>query len=92
MVNLGSPEQPDYRLIIQSTALSDITIQLNDGANNSGTDLMSSLTTGGNASYTVNGQPPGGISSDSKTVTIAPGLNVTLQSAGTSNVTVRAKH
>jgi flagellar hook-associated protein 2 len=88
VVNLGSPEQPDYRLVIQSTALSDIAVQLNDGANNSGTDLMSSLTTGGNASYTVDGQPPGGISSDSKTVTIAPGVNVTLQSAGTSTVTV----
>jgi flagellar hook-associated protein 2 len=88
VVNLGSPETPDYRVIIQSTALNNINVQLNDGANNSGTDLLSSLTTGGPASYTVNGQPPGGISSDSKTVTIAPGLTVTLQSAGTSNITV----
>jgi len=88
VVNLGSPEQPDYRLTIQSTALDNVAIQLNDGANDSGTDLMSSLTTGNNASYTVDGQPPSGISSDSGTVTIAPGVNVTLQSAGTSNVTV----
>ena len=83
VINTGSPESPNYQLIIQSTALGASSIQLNDG-----TDLMSSLTTGTDASYTVNGQPPGGISSDSATVTVAPGLNVTLQSAGTANVTV----
>jgi len=86
VVNLGSPEQPDYNLIVQSKALGDVSIQLNDGTS----DLLSSLTTGGPASYTVNGQPPDGISSDAATVTIAPGLNVTLNGAGTSTVTVSA--
>jgi len=38
----------------------------------------------------VNGQPPNGISTDSSTVTIAPGLNVTLENTGTSTVTVSA--
>ena len=84
VINLGSPSQPDYHLIIQSTTLGDIAIQLNDGSS----DLMSSLVTGANASYTIDGQPPGGISSNSRTVTIAPGLNVNIQSAGSSTVTV----
>ena len=84
VINTGSPESADYQLIIQSTALGDSSIQLNDGS----TDLMNELNTGTPASYTVNGQPPAGITSDSANVTVAPGLNVTLQSAGTSNITV----
>ena len=84
VVNLGSPESPDYQLSLQSTALGDVPLQLNDGTNN----LMGTLNEGGLASYTVDGQPTAGITSDSATVTIAPGLNVTLQQAGTSAVTV----
>ena len=84
VVNLGTPESPDYHLVLQSTALGDVAMQLNDGSS----DLMSSLTTGQNATYTVDGQPPAGISTDSSTVTIAPGVNVTLGSPGTANITV----
>jgi flagellar hook-associated protein 2 len=65
--------------------LGNITVQLADHLNN---NLLNPLTTGANASYTVNGQPPGGISTSSSTVTVAPGLNVTLEKAGTSIVTV----
>ena len=67
-----------------STALGSVALQLNDGTNN----LLTSLTTGTDGSYTVNGQPPGGITTDSSTVTIAPGLNVSLEAVGTTNVTV----
>jgi flagellar hook-associated protein 2 len=84
IVNLGSPSQPDYRLAIQSTNLGNVPLQLNDGTS----DLLAATTTGSNALYTVNGQPSGGISSNSRTVTIAPGLNVTLQAVGTTDVTV----
>ncbi len=84
VVNLGSPGSPDYQLSLQSTALGNVPLQLNDGTNN----LMGTLNAGGLASYTVDGQPSGGIASDSATVTIAPGLNVTLKQAGTSTVTV----
>jgi len=84
VVNLGTPSSPDYRLVLQSTALADVSMQLNDGS----TDLMSSLTTGQNASYQVDGQPPSGISTNSSTVTVAPGLNVTLENTGTTDITV----
>ncbi len=84
VVNLGSPGSPDYRLALQSTALGNVALQLNDGTNN----LLSSLTTGTDGSYTVNGQPSGGITTNSSTVTVAPGLNVTLEAAGTTTVTV----
>jgi flagellar hook-associated protein 2 len=84
VVNLGSPSAPNYQLSLQSTGLGDVALQLNDGTNN----LLTSLNTGIPASYTVDGQPPLGISTNSATVTIAPGLNVTLDAAGTSTVTV----
>ena len=78
VVNLGSPEAPSYQLALQSTALGDVPLQLNDGTNN----LLGTLTAGADGSYTVNGQPPGGITTDSSTVTVAPGLNVNLLAAG----------
>jgi flagellar hook-associated protein 2 len=84
VVNLGSPSSPNYQLSLQSTALGNVALQLNDGT----TNLLTSLNTGADASYTVDGQPPAGITSSSSTVTIAPGLNVTLETAGSSTVTV----
>jgi len=86
VVNLGPPSAPDYRLALQSTNLGDVALQLSAGT----TNFLTSTSTGTNASYTVNGQPSGGISSNSDTVTIAPGLSVTLEKAGTSTVTVAA--
>jgi flagellar hook-associated protein 2 len=84
VINLGSPTAPNYQLSLQSTALGSVALQLNDGTN----DLLTSLNTGSDASYTVDGQPPAGITSDSSTVTIAPGLNVTLDAVGSTSVTV----
>ncbi len=84
VVNLGSPSAPNYQLSLQSTALGNVALQLNDGT----TNLLTTLNTGANASYTVDGQPPSGISTNSSTVTIAPGLNVNLEAAGSSTVTV----
>jgi len=86
VINLGSPSSPDYRLALQGTNLSGEAIQLNDGSS----DLLTGISTGSAGSYTVNGQPPGGITTDSATVTIAPGLTATIQNTGTSTVTVSA--
>jgi flagellar hook-associated protein 2 len=86
VVNLGSPSAPNYQLSLQSTALGNVALQLNDGT----TNLLTALNTGTDASYTVDGQPPAGITTDSSTVTIAPGLNVNLEAAGSSTVTVSA--
>src|SRR5580658_1178687 len=83
VVNLGSPSAPNYQLSLQATGLGNVALQLSDGTN-----LLTSLNTGTDASYTVDGQPPTGISTDSSTVTIAPGLSVDLAAVGTSTVTV----
>jgi flagellar hook-associated protein 2 len=84
VVNLGSPESPNYQLSLQATGLGNVALQLNDGTNN----LLTTLNTGADGSYTVDGQPPGGITTDSSTVTIAPGLTADLESAGSTTVTV----
>lgn len=83
IVNVGPPDAPDYRLSLQSNTLGDVPLQLNDG-----TDLLTSLTTGTSAQYQVNGSPATPITTDSRSVTIAPGITVTLIKAGTSTVTV----
>jgi flagellar hook-associated protein 2 len=86
VINLGSPNSPDYRLSLQSTALGNVAIQLTSAGNG----LMGTLNAGTSASYTVDGQPSGGsgITTNSSTVTIAPGLNVTLEKVGATSVTV----
>jgi flagellar hook-associated protein 2 len=84
IINIGTGAQPDYRLAIQATGIGAQAIQLNDGSQ----DLLNSLAPGSNASYTVNGQPAGGISSTSRTVTIAPGLTANLEKAGTATISV----
>ncbi len=84
IINLGSPSAPNYQLSLQSTKLGNITLQLNDGSQ----DLMGTLSAGAEAQYQVNGNPATPISSDSSTVTIAPGVTVDLLNSGDSTVTV----
>ena len=84
VINLGSPSAPSYSLSLQSTALGNIPIQLNDGAQ----DLLTTLSTGTQAQYQVNGQPATPISSDRSTVTLAPGLTVSLLQPGQTTITV----
>jgi flagellar hook-associated protein 2 len=84
VINLGSPYAPSYSLSLQSTALGNVAIQLNDGTQ----DLLTTLSTGSQAQYQVNGQPTTPISSNSSTVTLAPGLNVNLVKTGQTTITV----
>ncbi len=84
LVNIGPPSSPSYFLSLQSTTLGDETIQLNDGSK----DLLSTLTHGSLAQYQLDGQPATPISSNSSTVTIAPGVTVNLLKVGQTTVTV----
>jgi flagellar hook-associated protein 2 len=85
IINIGGPSAPDYRLSLQGTSLGATSIQLSDGAT---PNLLTTLHTGTSAQYQVNGQPSTPISSNTSTVTIAPGVTVNLLSAGTTTVTV----
>lgn len=84
IVNLGSSSSPDYRLSLESTATDNVAIQLTAGA----TDLMDVQTPGSQFVYQINSQPPSGISTSSRSVTISPGLTANLLKAGTSTLTV----
>jgi flagellar hook-associated protein 2 len=84
VVNIGSSSSPDYRLSIQSLAYAPDTIQLIDGTN----DLLTTLSTGSNVTYQVNGQPSTPISSSSRDITLSPGLSAQLLKTGTTDVTV----
>jgi flagellar hook-associated protein 2 len=85
VINLGSPSAPSYSLSVQSTALGNVPIQLTDSNQN---PLLTTLSTGTQAQYQVNGQPSTPISSSSSTVTLAPGLTVGLVGTGQTTISV----
>lgn len=73
IVNVGGSGSPDYRMALQSTALGNVAIQLNDGTK----DLLTSVAMGSLASYKIDGLS-NVITSDSDTITLAPGVSATL--------------
>ncbi len=87
LVNIGSTIVPDYRLSVQSTKLGANTVQINDGT----TDLLSTNVTGTLATYKVNGLPAA-VQSNSRTITLAPGVTAELLAPSAtgvaSNITV----
>lgn len=92
VVNVGSTSAPDYRLSLQNTELAQTTIQLTavDGSS-PGQTLMTAQAAGAPATYRVNGKPASGsdpLSSDSATITLSPGVTVTMLTPGTSTITV----
>lgn len=79
VVNVGAPSSPDYRLSITSDAYADVAITLSDGE----TALLETLTSGANATYSVNGVT---VSSDSRKVVLSPGVSMTLQGESAAGV------
>jgi len=73
VINTGNSDSPSYRLVLRGNNLGPTAIQLNDGAQ----DLLDTLNTGTMATYQVNGLPTT-IQSNSRTVTLGPGLTVDL--------------
>ncbi len=80
IVNVGSNSSPDYRLSIASNNLAADTIQLNDGTS----DLLTTLSTGTPATYQVDGLNTS-IQSNSRQVTLSPGLTVNLLQTNVGN-------
>jgi flagellar hook-associated protein 2 len=80
IVNVGSNSSPDYRLSLTTTNLDTSPIDLQDS---SGTSLIAESNPGTLASYEVAGQTTS-LTSDSRTVTLAPGLTVNLLGQNTS--------
>jgi flagellar hook-associated protein 2 len=87
LVNVGNSGSPDYRLSLQATKLGDISINLSEGTVDSmgnvspGVPLVNTLVQGSLATYYVDGLSRDGvnpITSDSDTITLAPGVSVNL--------------
>jgi flagellar hook-associated protein 2 len=93
LVNVGNSGQPDYRLSLQATKLGQVAINLSEGTVDSqgnvspGTSLVNTLVQGSLATYFVDGLSNNGtaqdgsqnpITSDSDTITLAPGVSVNL--------------
>jgi flagellar hook-associated protein 2 len=83
IVNVGSSSSPDYRLAVTSNNLGPDTIQLNDGTQN----LLSTLSSGTDAEYKVNGSSTD-VESTSSQVALSPGLTVNLLAQSSSPVTI----
>ena len=83
-INVGGSSAPDYRLSIQSTNYAPDTIQLSDGQQN----LLQTLSTGAYVTYQVNGEPSTPISSNSRDITISPGLTANLLQTGSTTISV----
>lgn len=84
VINVGSSSSPDYRLSVLATKLGEVSVQLSDGSG----VLLNTITSGSLAAYRVNGAPSTPIQSDTRNVTLAPGLTASIQKAGTTNITV----
>ena len=82
ITNQGSTDAPDYRLSLENTQLGNVNIDLtanteDSSGNPASTGLMGQPVLGGLATYKPNGSSTQE-TSDSRTVTLAPGLNVTM--------------
>lgn len=82
IINVGSPGSADYRLVIRSSVLGGVTVDL-QGSTGS---LTQQTTVGAEAQYRVNDYPPTPIMSNSRTVTIAPGVTAELLTIGKTEV------
>ena len=88
VVNVGSTGSPDYRLSLAAANLGPLSIDLTDS---SGSSVIAESDPGSFATYEVGGLSTP-LTSDSRTVTLAPGLTVTLlgesPSAAATTITV----
>jgi flagellar hook-associated protein 2 len=86
LVNVGSSSSPNYELSLQNTAFGNVPITLT--ATGSSSNLLTPLAPGADFQYKVNGFPATALSSTSGSVTLSPGVTVSLLGTGTSTVTV----
>ncbi len=80
VVNVGSTGAPDYRLSLTATNLGALSVDLTDSSD---TSVIADSNLGSPASYEVGGLSTP-LTSDSRTITLAPGLTVNLLAQSTS--------
>ncbi|MDZ4797993.1 MAG: flagellar filament capping protein FliD [Bryobacteraceae bacterium] len=82
IVNIGSSSSPSYQLSLQSKKLGPVDITLTDGST---TTSNTALQRGSSAQYTISGTP---VSTDSRLITLAPGVTADLKATTSSAMTV----
>lgn len=85
IVNVGTTATPNYQLSLQSKTLGAMDITLTDGSLSS---TNNAAQRGAMAKYTVNGAQ---VSTDSRTVTLAPGITMDMKATTTDPFTVDVK-
>jgi len=86
-VNLGSSSSPSYALFVQNSNYGSIPITLDDGSGN----ILGTPTAATPVQYRVNGQhapPANPLTSDTRCLTIAPDVSVTVLGAGITDINV----
>jgi flagellar hook-associated protein 2 len=84
IVNIGSSSSPSYELSIQNSKYGPLPITLDDGSGN----LLGAPTPATSVEYRVNGQPGTPLISDSRALSIAPGISVTVLEAGATDINI----
>lgn len=85
VVNIGTNAAPSYQLSIKSGTYGTSTITLTGDAGN----LLDAPSAATSVQYRINGQPAGTpLSSDTRTLTVAPNVSLTVLKAGSTDVTV----
>jgi flagellar hook-associated protein 2 len=86
VVNVGSPATPSYQLSIQNQKYGPVSaLTLDDGSGN----ILGAPTTATAVQYRVNGQPAvTPISGDTRTITLAPDVTVSVLKAGSTDITI----
>jgi flagellar capping protein FliD len=88
IINLGSASTPSYQLSLQNTKYGPLPITLIE--QQSGANLLGPVSTASYVKYRINGQPAhpaDPISSDTRTLAIAPNLTATALKAGSTEIT-----
>jgi flagellar hook-associated protein 2 len=85
VVNVGGSSGADYRLALTDTNMGANTLQLTDSGNHT---LLSQIAPGSSVQYSVNGSST--INSNTRSVTVAPGLTANLVNTGTVTIDVGA--
>src|SRR5581483_2531189 len=92
VVNIGTNGNNDFRLSLVDNKMEDATIQLSSLDGTSPTDtLLDPMTPGSPITYRINGKPPADsdpLSTDTSTITLAPGVSVALRGTGSTTITV----
>ncbi len=82
VVNIGTTSSPSWQLSLQSKLLGPVDITLNDGATSAANSVAQR---GSSAKYTISGTQ---VITDSRSITLAPGVSMELKGVTTSPLTV----